>query len=137
VFLVAQRVVSPTDGRDGINAFLYAHPGRVWKGAPPPDIANRQESGRLVNQLISVPPPGNRVRSFLDIAAPDELAWSSIQAGFVTFAASQQETPFPWAGTAGDCLFGLSMEEALAKAWKEEVANLYRMALTLRLSTGL
>jgi hypothetical protein len=136
MFLVAQRVVSPTTGRDGINAFLYSHPDGIWSGPPPQEILTL-ESGRLINQLISVPPPGNRVRSFLDIAAPDDLQWPSIQADFVTFASPRQASPFPWTATVGSCHFGLSMEEELAKAWKEEVANLYRMALTLRLSTTL
>jgi hypothetical protein len=94
------------------------------------------ESGSLVNQLISVPPPGNRVRSFLDIVAPDELPWPSIQSAFVAFATARQEAAFPWTGTTGSCGFGMSMEEALARSWKAEVANLYRMAFTLRLSTS-
>lgn len=135
MFLAAQRVVSPTTKRGGINAFLYSHRGLTWTSAPPSGLDD-QFSGVLIDQSISVPPPGNRVRSFLDITAPDDLPWPEVRSAFMRFLAEKQQEDLPWVGDVDVCRFKVNMELALAAEWREELAKLYRFAEALRLNSG-
>jgi hypothetical protein len=44
----------------------------------PPGIPD-QDPGQLVEQHINLQPPGNTVRSYLDVVAPDEVFWPEIR----------------------------------------------------------
>ena len=72
MYLAAHRVVSPVTGAEGINAFAYGHGPYVWHGAPP--FTPEENPGTLFESSIEpqVAPPGNRVRSYLDVLTPDE-----------------------------------------------------------------
>ncbi len=83
MYLTAQRVFAPQSKQTGINAFLYTHAGRRWH-VPPGDIPDR-DPGRLAQKRIAVKPPGNRVRSYLDIVAPDDLDLEELQRRLMTF----------------------------------------------------
>ncbi len=123
MYLTAQRVVAPTTKASGINAFLYRHGGRRWH-VPPRDIPDR-EPGRLAKKKIAVEPPGNRVRSYLDIVAPDDVARDELRDRLMTFVRRMQGRPFPWEAVEGPCLFRLGMDEELAMAgWSTELAAL-------------
>jgi hypothetical protein len=112
----------------GLSAAKVVDPLR---GLPPSGIPD-QNPGQLEADLIVVPPPGNRVRSYLDIVAPDEVRWSEIRPAFTAFASEAQRTPFPWVGVFGRCFFRLAMDQALARQWYVEIAHLYRAAETVR-----
>jgi hypothetical protein len=127
MYLTAQHVVS-SDGSAGINAFHYQHGPLVWQGLPPPGIPDL-EPGTLVNQSVVVEPPGNRVRSYLDVIAPDETPVAEIRQAFIGFLSEAQPTPLPWAGVSGSCFFRLSMERTLAAHWQREVALLYHAVI--------
>jgi hypothetical protein len=76
VLLTAQRVVSPR-GTRGVNVYQYLHGSYVWPRVPDgflPDV----NPGELVNQWLEVPPGSNRIVSFLDVVAPDEVATSDV-----------------------------------------------------------
>jgi hypothetical protein len=123
MYLTAQRVFASKSRQTGINAFLYTHGGRTWH-VPPSDIPDRQP-GRLERKTIAVPPPGNRVRSYLDIVAPDELPPDELQRRLLTFLKHVEGEPFPWEAVEGPCLFRIGMDAELAKAgWSREVAAL-------------
>jgi hypothetical protein len=123
MYLTAQRVVAPRSKETGINAFLYAHAGRHWH-VPPSDIPDR-DPGRLERKNIVVKPPGNRVRSYLDIVAPDDLNAEELQRRLMTFLRRMQGSPLPWEAVEGPCLFRIGMDAELAKAgWSREVAAL-------------
>jgi hypothetical protein len=123
MYLAAQRVVAPKSKQTGINAFLYAHGGRRWH-VPPSDIPDR-DPGRLERKSIVVKPPGNRVRSYLDIIAPDDLKAEELQRRLMAFLRRMQGSPFPWEAVEGPCLFRIGMDAELAKAgWSREVAAL-------------
>jgi hypothetical protein len=123
MYLTAQRVLAPTSQKTGINAFLYAHAGRKWH-VPPSDIPDR-DPGRLERKDIAVPPPGNRVRSYLDIVAPDDLSADELRRRLLAFLKRVQGQPFPWEAVDGPCLFRIGMDAELAKAgWSREVAAL-------------
>jgi hypothetical protein len=127
MYVVAQHVVSPSTREEGVNAFYYQHGARTWSGAPPRSIPD-EEPGTLVRQSIVIPPPGNSVRSYLDIIAPDDVTWQEIYQAFFTFVSSVQRHPFPWADSVGRCYFRVGMEVGLVNGWQREIANLYRAA---------
>lgn len=78
-------------------------------------------------------PPGNRVRSYLDIVAPDDTPWTEIRSAFIAFASDAQALQMPWSGVVGRCLFRVEMDAALASQWQAELAELYRVATTVRI----
>jgi hypothetical protein len=92
---------------------------------PPPGIPD-QDPGQLVEHHISLPPPGNAVRSYLDVVAPDEVFWPEIRPAFFAFVGQAQRQPFPWQGVFGRCYFRVGMDSGLANAWRRELARLYR-----------
>ncbi len=130
MYLTAQRVRS-SEGAEGINAFQYAHGPDVWDGLPPRGMPD-ENPGELVAQSILVPPPGNRVRSYLDVVAPDETAPSEIRPAFIAFISDAQRGPLPWIGISGRVFFRVGMEQPLAEQWQREIASLYRATEALR-----
>jgi hypothetical protein len=123
VYLTAHHVVSPTTLREGINAFLYLHGLPAWR-VPPVGVPD-QNPGQLVQQKIEVTPPGNRVKSYLDVVAPDDAARAEIRQSFITFVSQVQREPLPWEGVVGRCLFRFGIERSLAPHWRQELHRLY------------
>jgi hypothetical protein len=120
MYVVVQRVLSPTTGKSGINAFLYLHPNRRWR-VPPTDIPS-VDPGRLERQSLAVEPNGNRVRSNLDVVAPDDIELSKLREHLMAFAQRVQAEPFPWEGTEGPCIFRIHMIHRISNAgWGPEV----------------
>jgi len=72
VLLTAQRVVSPRGAR-GVNVYQYVHGSSVWTRVPD-ELLPDTNPGELVRQWLEVPPGENRIVSYLDIVAPDEVA---------------------------------------------------------------
>jgi hypothetical protein len=130
MYVTAHHVVAPTGGAEGINSFCYEHGPGDW-GVPPAEIPD-QEPGELAYENISVPPPGNRVRSYLDVVAPDSAPWAEIRQSFLTFVTQVQRRPLPWVGVVGRCLFRIGLEGGLAADWQQEIAELYRAAQAAR-----
>lgn len=130
MYIAAQRVISPATGAEGVNAFYYRHGPDAWSGPPPTGIPD-ENPGTLVRQSIVVPPPGNRVRSYLDIVAPDDTPWSEIYEAFVAFIPHRQRSAFPWIDREGRCYFRIGMESDLANDWQRELAALHRAARTV------
>jgi hypothetical protein len=131
MYVTAHRVVSPTSSVEGINSFLYMHGPYTWQGLPPTDMPE-SNPGSLVAKQIAVPPPGNRVRSYLDVVAPDEAPWAEVRQSFIRFMAEAQRESFPWKGVEGCCLFRIGLEVGLAAEWRREIAFLFRAAEALR-----
>lgn len=132
MYLTSHHVVDPSSKREGISSFLYLHGSRDWD-QPPPEVPD-QEPGALEAQSISVPPPGNRVRSYLDIVAPDGALWDEIRAGLMDFVEQSQSAPLPWDRVSGRCRFRMGMELGLARQWQRELAVLYRASQALHLA---
>lgn len=133
MYLTAHHLVSAHDGREGINVFLYLHGPYAWDPATTPTVM-QTHPGTLAAQSLSVSPPsGNRVRSYLDIVAPDGAAWSEVRVALMEFIANSQRASFPREGTSGRCFFRLAMDGVLAARWHNELAVLYRSAQALRL----
>jgi hypothetical protein len=130
MYLTAHRVESPTTGHSGINAFHYAH-GRIDWEVPPLEMPD-QAPGTLVTQRLTVEPPGNRVRGYLDIVAPDDATWHEIDRGFHSFTSAARRGAFPWEGVVGRCLFRIGFDAGLARTWRRELAELYGALRSLR-----
>ena len=70
MYATAIRVIDGA-GKTGINSFLHNHgqlapwPAESWR-------LPETDPGKLVRQHIEVDPGGNRVRSYLDVLAPDD-----------------------------------------------------------------
>lgn len=133
MYITAQRVVRAGSANGGINVFRYAHVDAAWDMPPPsiPDV----DPGALVSHSISIPPGGNRVRSYFDIVAADEVDWGQIRVGMMAFVGANQRRALPWSGHAGRCYFRLGMEDVLARDWARELAALYRAAQALALAS--
>jgi hypothetical protein len=135
--LVAQRVVQTgTSPRraSGINARCYAHPGRVWLDEPPDDLGE----GQLVNQIIEVGSGPRRVRSYLDVIAPDstpnEHIVAAVQSGTALLADAGR--PAPWRLNHGEITFEFAADAALAAHWQMEVRLLLGYAIAVRPATA-
>jgi hypothetical protein len=127
--LVAQRVIAP-GGLQGVNAFCFLHGGYVWLDQPPPEIA--MAPGELVNSNVVVPPPGNRVRSYLDIVTPDQTSNQKILYDILNPIDLFANQPLPLNAHSGDTTFTFNIEQALAAAWHRELEVLVHHALAVR-----
>ena len=127
--LTAQRVVSPK-GQEGINAFCYLHGPYHWLGEPPPEIMN--DPGHRTNSHVEVPPPGNRVRSYLDIIAPDHVPSDKIARDVVDAVSLLSARPLPIKIHSGDTTFIFNAELRLAEGWQGELKALLWRALAVR-----
>ena len=132
MYLTSHRVRAYSSDDEGVNTFLYLHGSLTWDH-PPPGIPD-ENPGTLERQSISVPPPGNAVRSYLDIAVPDDASWDEIRGGLMDFVGQSQPQRLPWSGTSGRCFFRLGMELGLARQWQRELAVLYRASQALHLA---
>lgn len=88
MFLIAQRVVDITTDQqlEGINTYRYHHGGANWD-TPPGSEFRENNPGELVEKHLTpgFPKSGNRVRSFLDILAPDDALPEEITRAFHRF----------------------------------------------------
>lgn len=123
MYLTAQRVVSPASGKTGINAYAYSH-GLDWQ-VPPESVLDTPPT-ELTAEHVEVPPPGNRVRSYLDIAVPVTASPDEVSEAMTAFLSARQGQAFPWEGVEGRCAFRLGMEQALATMWRVELAALLK-----------
>lgn len=72
MLLTAQRVISPASQARGVNVYRYAHGPHDWERVPDKFLPEANP-GELVAQWIQLRPGGNRVVSFLDVVAPDDM----------------------------------------------------------------
>lgn len=130
--LVAQRVVSRTNGPKltGVNSIYYRHPDREWLSEPPADLGE----GVLVNRHDQVRPGGNRVRSYLDIVAPDSTPSPTIEYSVRSAARflAETHTPLPWAVNHADIYMEFNLEASLAPQWQIELETLLAHCLSVR-----
>jgi len=129
MLLTAQRVEKAAR-EQGINAFCNLHGPYDWI-EPPPGIPENNP-GQRVNQSIQVSPGGNRVRSYLDIIAPDETPTTEILAAVPRFLESVRATPLPWSGRIGRCTFRFGIELGLLSQWPAEFRALLHAAVLVR-----
>ena len=128
MYLTAQRVLH-RDGREGVNAFYYLH-GSVWPNSP--IFSFDDDPGELITKSTPIEPPGNRVRSYLDIVTSDDTGVRELRQGFVTFVSEARPAPLPWQNIVGRSVFRIGMDTGLMNAWQVEIAELFRAVLAVR-----
>lgn len=72
MLLTAQRVMAPHSHANGVNVYQYLHGPYVWDHVPN-EFLPETNPGELIAQWTQLPAGGNRVLSFLDVVAPDEM----------------------------------------------------------------
>lgn len=127
--LTAQRVVSRA-GQHGINSFYAVHGPHEWLDRPPDPIL--ASPGELVESDIRVTPPGNRVRSFLEIVAPDDMPSRRIIRGVMDCLDLLSNKELPLTVESAPMLFTFNAERALALAWRKELVTLLEHAIRVR-----
>ena len=128
MYLTAQRVRHP-EGPEGINAFYYQSGVDVMAPEFRPQRTPDADPGELVHEIITLAPPGNRVRSYLDIVAPDGTPAVTIRRAFATAAGTAQPIELPFAVDASPCWFRFGAEQALAAMWRQELRMLFDWAV--------
>ncbi len=134
MYVTAQRVVSSArpDGRrdEGINAFYHLHGSFEWDDQPPPRFMPESDPGVPTDSHVEVRPPGNRVRSYLDIVAPDATPLTDIMQA-VAAVPTPTQLPVKW--LRGPVFCRLGVELGLASSWRRELQRLSaRVVLLLR-----
>lgn len=128
MYLSAHRVQAPprdgNPGPQGINAFYYNHGPHVL----PAGLRPESNPGVFVDSSIEVPPPGNRVRSYLDVMARDGTPLAQLAAAI---AAPPRTASLPVDWTVGGiwCRFGAELE--LAPHWRRELQRLFARVAVL------
>lgn len=130
MLLTAQRVESGA-GDEGVNAFCNLHGSFIWSGAPPAGIPEANP-GEPAHQRIEVQPGGNRVRSYLDVIAPDETPTSEILGAVQQFLVVVRDRPLPWTATVGRCTIRFGIDIGLEPVWTEEFRRLIAAAMHVR-----
>ena len=128
MLLVAQRVVS--SGKvQGINAYRYRHGGILW----PDDPRSVLDAGTatLERKSIQLRPGGNRVMSYLDIAAPDRTPLDDLAHSAVAFAHRQSLSEFPFVFVVSRFAFRVGLEASLVPVWRTELEELLQRLLLL------
>ena len=122
MFLTAQRVVCLKDGAQGINSFCYVHEKALPKAI---EKALDEPPGILNKTKIMIPPPGNRIRSFLDMVGPDH--WEGdLKTNFEEFLRlAQAMDVFPKIVVAGNWAFKMDCDDLLATVWDREAQVLF------------
>ncbi len=125
MYLTAHRVLALAAQEEGINAFYRVH-GVNWQGV---DATPAGAQSTLVEEHREITPGGNRVRSYLDIIAPDASNPRVIVADFQRFLTSSSPQKFPVVHLGGSARFELGLELSLAASWRAEAELLFHECL--------
>lgn len=128
MLFVAQRVVSPVTGQHGVNAYRYVH-AETGRRTNPEDYFELPCT--LVSQSVPVPGGGNPVRSFLDIAAPNDVTADEMARSVQYFADLAAPPPDRVHFYGEACAFRFAVEGSLLPVWRSEFLDLVRNLTTL------
>jgi hypothetical protein len=123
MYVCAQRVAQPLvrGGAEGINAFYYVHKQDPWSSNAQDPVLPEVNPGVLMDSLIEVPPPGNDVRVYLDIVAPDSASFFEVLRAIGRHPAPMR-FPVEWSSDKVWCRSGV--EAALESHWESELEQL-------------
>lgn len=127
MLFVAQRVISPVTGQHAVNTYRYVHT-ESGRRTNPEDYLNLPCT--LVSQSVPLPGGGNRVRSFLDIAAPNDVTADEMARSVQFFADLAGPPPAPVHFYGEACAFRFAVEGSLLPVWRSEFLNLVRTLTT-------
>ncbi len=127
MLLVAQRVVSVVHRIQGVNSYRYIHGNIQWPTDPAAlfDDPNKV----LARKSIQLRPGGNRVISFLDVAAPDDTDVADLFRVLNEFLSQPQPSEFPVCQVSGPCALRFAIGENMVPAWRDEIEELIQHLL--------
>jgi hypothetical protein len=128
MYLTAQRV-RDRHGHEGTNAYYYHCGFDVWAPEHRPPRTPDADPGELVHHIITLPPPGNRVRSYLDVVAPDSTPAATIRRAFAIADGLVQPDRLPFWLDVTPCWFRFGAENPLAGMWRQEFRRLFEWAI--------
>ena len=130
MYVCAQRVAQSLarGGAEGINAFYYVHKQDPWSGNSQRPLLPEVNPGVLVDSLIEVPPPGNDVRTYLDVVAADEVSLLQVIRA-MRHHAPPTRFPVEWTSEGVWCRSGI--ERALEDNWENELEQLMARVILL------
>jgi hypothetical protein len=121
IYLTAQRVVSPRGLGQGVNSFRYQQHRAPIPGASLLGSIDR-DPGTLTSRSVVLPPPGNNVRSYVDIVVPDDATEDQLAEWIEDFIRSVlPDQPMPWSRETGHHAIRFLCERSLALVWDQEV----------------
>jgi len=130
MYVTAHRVLSPDRARQAINAFYYIH-NRDWAENEVMHFLPDSNHGTLMDDMIQLSPPGNTVRSYLDIVAPDSIRTSILVSSFEELLDGLVPDKCSFVRTIGNVWFRFGIELGLAPAWRQEIEILFQHAIAL------
>lgn len=122
MYLTAHLVRSP-NGAEGINAFRHVH-GSDFPWPEDPSRLPETNPGDLADTRASIPQGGNRVRSYLDVLAPDPTPREDVVAALDLLQANLSEQPNPVVFRVGRIALVFGHEFGLAPLRQETFADL-------------
>ncbi len=124
----AQRVLTPY-GAQGVNAYRYVHvTTSEWPFADPKSMLGEVPL-QLEQHHLVVPPGGNRVRSYVEIAAPPGVSVAAVSACVHLLAAEEAPPSEPIEFPAYGCAIRYVAETELGLAWPADFLDLAARAL--------
>jgi hypothetical protein len=131
MFVSALRVKSADKKREGINAYYYESSMVDWSTDDAGKLM-QQALGSLKKSFYEVQPgpDGNEVRTYLDIAAPDEMPLEELMSAFTEFWTKHQLSPVPWLGKSGRAAFEYNSEIQLSPVGAIESRKLFERCKT-------
>jgi hypothetical protein len=134
MYATAHRVVRASTGETGINAFLHTHgehfpwPQEAWR-------LPETNPGVQVRDNVELSPGGNRVRSYLDVLAPDNVSpdeidvaltglWLELVADEAAAPAATGPLPNPLVYQRGRVVLRFGVEGSLEASRSIEMAEL-------------
>ena len=127
MLLVAQRVVSVAHKIQGVNAYRYSHRYSRWPTDP--TILFDDPNKMLARKRIQLRPGGNRVISFLDVVAPDDMDVADLVHVLNEFSGQPQPPVFPVCKVSGPCAVRFAIGENIIPAWRDEIEDLIKHLL--------
>lgn len=129
--LTAQRVISPVSKQHGINVYFYIHGDYTWHGP-----ADHLPKAMFCDSIITVHPPGNRVRSYIDIISPDTSSRQEVARAFEIFVGAVPRLGLPARCYDNATTFEFNAEQSLAQVWGIELRQLFGHCMELLRQNG-
>ncbi|XXT24339.1 hypothetical protein WME94_22655 [Sorangium sp. So ce429] len=135
MYLTAQRVVSAAPPREGINAFFSLHGeergAAIDWDSPRVELVAEELPGVLFFRDCELPPGGNRVRSFLDVAVHDHADRAHVEAALDEFRRRLASAPLPFVDVIDGVGIRFSAEPSLEPVRLDECRLLQNRILRM------
>jgi len=122
MLLVAQRVISTRHRVQGVNCYRYRHGAVSWPTDPRVMLDDPRKA--LERKDVHLRPGGNRVISFLDVAAPETALPGEILERLNEFKSQDPPREFPVERVLGACAVRFGIEGRVLPFWRGELEDL-------------